>query len=430
MSKEEKILVLDFGSQYSQLIARRIRECRVYSQVVPFSTPAEKIAAENPSGVILSGGPASVYADAAPQVDPGIFELGVPVLGICYGMQLLIHTLGGRVAPGAAREFGRAEMEVTDAGDPLFSGVPGRLSVWMSHGDKVVSHPAGARVLARTANTENAAVVIPDCKLYGIQFHPEVVHTSFGTDIIRNFCLGICGCSGNWNMSNFIEASVRSIRETVGDRRVILGLSGGVDSSVAAALIHRAIGKQLTCIFVDNGLLRKNEAAEVKKLFGDNFQMNLLTIVSVRNAQRPCASVCVKFTPSFTTTPLMPRPEVSLTVPEMLNMATWATPLLMNNAFSNSAKNTLIFISEYLSSYKFNFLKQSDNVLAGLCLPGGVLEALGVAVEANNVGAVQYVRHRAYGLRLCHHILLQGLPDILVGTLYGVIYRRFHKLVT
>ena len=278
MNKEEKILVLDFGSQYSQLIARRIRECRVYSQVVPFSTPAEKIATENPSGVILSGGPASVYADAAPQVDPGIFELGVPVLGICYGMQLLIHTLGGRVAPGAAREFGRAEMEVTDAGDPLFSGVPGRLSVWMSHGDKVVSHPAGARVLARTANTENAAVVIPDRKLYGIQFHPEVVHTSFGTDIIRNFCLGICGCSGNWNMSNFIEASVRSIRETVGDRRVILGLSGGVDSSVAAALIHRAIGKQLTCIFVDNGLLRKNEAAEVKKLFGDNFQMNLLTI--------------------------------------------------------------------------------------------------------------------------------------------------------
>ena len=275
---QQKILVLDFGSQYSQLIARRIRECKVYSQVVPCCTPAEKLAAESPAGIILSGGPASVYAEGAPQVDPAVFDLGVPVLGICYGMQMLIHTLGGRVAPGPAREFGRAEMTVTAEDDPLFAGVPREFPVWMSHGDKVVSYPAGTRVLARTANTENAAVAIEGRRLYGIQFHPEVVHTKYGAEIIRNFCCGICKCAGSWTMESFIESSLRSIRETVGDDQVILGLSGGVDSSVAAALIHRAIGSQLHCIFVDNGLLRKDEAAGVKKLFGDNFNMNLVTV--------------------------------------------------------------------------------------------------------------------------------------------------------
>ena len=277
MSQQEKILVLDFGSQYSQLIARRIRECRVYSQVLPFNTSARAIAAEAPRGVILSGGPASVYAPGAPRVDPDVFRLGIPVLGICYGMQMLIHTLGGRVAPGPAREFGRAEMEVTELSAPLFAGVPEKFPVWMSHGDKVVEYPQGARVLARTANTENAAVAVGD-RLYGIQFHPEVVHTSFGFEIIRNFCVGICGCSGSWTMENFIESSVKHIRETVGNDEVILGLSGGVDSSVAAALIHRAIGRQLHCIFVDNGLLRKNEAEDVKTLFGDNFRMNLIAV--------------------------------------------------------------------------------------------------------------------------------------------------------
>ena len=276
--EQQKILVLDFGSQYSQLIARRIRECRVYSQVIPFCTSAEKLAAEKPAGIILSGGPASVYAEGAPQIDPGIFELGIPVLGICYGMQVTIHTLGGRVAPGPAREFGRADMTVTAENDPLFAGVPREFPVWMSHGDKVVAYPAGTRVLARTANTENAAVVIGERKIYGIQFHPEVVHTQYGSTIIRNFCLGICKCSGSWTMENFIESSIRRIRATVGKDQVILGLSGGVDSSVAAALIHRAIGGQLHCIFVDNGLLRKDEAAGVKKLFGDNFNMNLVTV--------------------------------------------------------------------------------------------------------------------------------------------------------
>ena len=275
--EHEKILVLDFGSQYSQLIARRIRECSVYSQVVPFCTAAEKLAAEKPAGIILSGGPASVYAEGAPQVDPGVFDLGVPVLGICYGMQMLIHTLGGKVAPGPAREFGRAEMQVL-ADDPLFAGIPREFPVWMSHGDKVVAYPAGTRVLARTANTETAAVEISGRRLYGIQFHPEVVHTKFGAEIIRNFCLGICKCSGSWTMESFIESSIRQIRATVGGDQVILGLSGGVDSSVAAALIHRAIGNQLHCIFVDNGLLRKDEAAGVRKLFGDNFNMNLVTV--------------------------------------------------------------------------------------------------------------------------------------------------------
>ena len=278
MDQHEKILVLDFGSQYSQLIARRIRECHVFSQVLPFNTPPEKIAAERPAGVILSGGPASVYAAGSPQIDPAVFALGIPVLGICYGMQLMIHTLGGKVAPGEAREFGRAEMELTAPEDPLFRGIPAKLQVWMSHGDKVVAYPAGARVIARTANTENAAVAIDWRNIYGIQFHPEVVHTSHGFEIIRNFCLGICKCSGSWTMESFIESSIRSIRATVGKERVILGLSGGVDSSVAAALIHRAIGAQLNCIFVDNGLLRKNEAAGVQKLFGDNFKMNLTTV--------------------------------------------------------------------------------------------------------------------------------------------------------
>ena len=202
MNQHEKILVLDFGSQYSQLIARRIRECHVFSQVLPFNTPHEKITAAKPAGVILSGGPASVYAPGSPQIDPAIFELGIPVLGICYGMQLMIHTLGGKVAPGEAREFGRAEMEITSPGDPLFGGIPAKLRVWMSHGDKVVAYPAGARVLARTANTENAAVVIEGRNIYGIQFHPEVVHTNFGFEIIRNFCLDICKCSGSWTMES------------------------------------------------------------------------------------------------------------------------------------------------------------------------------------------------------------------------------------
>ncbi|WP_176014096.1 glutamine-hydrolyzing GMP synthase [Victivallis sp. Marseille-Q1083] len=274
----ETIVVLDFGSQYSQLIARRIRECSVYSKILPFHASAERILAENPKGIILSGGPASVYQENAPKCDPKIFELGIPVLGICYGLQLLIMTLGGRVAPGKAREYGKAMLKIADSGS-LFNGLSGEIQVWMSHGDKVTAPPPGKfKVLATTDNCEYCAVTVEDRNIFGIQFHPEVVHTPQGKRIICNFCHDICGCAGNWTMAGFIEQSVSEIRETVGRNRVILGLSGGVDSSVAAALINKAIGGQLTCIFVNNGLLRKNEAQRVQDLFGRNFRMKLVYV--------------------------------------------------------------------------------------------------------------------------------------------------------
>ncbi|MCI7644322.1 MAG: glutamine-hydrolyzing GMP synthase [Lentisphaeria bacterium] len=274
---QENIVVLDFGSQYSQLIARRIRECHVYSKILPYYTSAEKIKAEQPSGIILSGGPSSVYAEKAPKCDPAIFELGIPILGICYGLQLTIHILGGSVTRGKAREYGKAMLEITDSSD-LFAGLSGSIQVWMSHGDKVSSIPGDVKILATTANTEYCAISIPERNIYGIQFHPEVVHTPQGKTIIGNFCHKICGCSGSWNMRSFIEMSVEDIRAKVGDKKVILGLSGGVDSSVAAALIHKAIGSQLTCIFVNNGLLRKNEEKSVQNLFGRNFKMNLVYV--------------------------------------------------------------------------------------------------------------------------------------------------------
>mgnify|MGYP004697266021 FL=1 len=277
MAKNETILVLDFGSQYSQLIARRIRECKVYSRIVPFSTPVEKIREEAPMGIILSGGPASVYQDNAPKCDPEIFNLGIPVLGICYGLQLTVMTLGGKVARGHAREYGKAEIEITGE-SPLLDGLPSPLQVWMSHGDKVTALPEGFVTTAKTTNTEFAAIRHTEKKIYGIQFHPEVVHTHRGTEIIRNFAMRICGCSGNWTMKSFIERSVREIQEKTAGQKVILGLSGGVDSSVAAALIHKAIGDKLTCIFVNNGLLRKNEAERVQELFAGSFKMNLVYI--------------------------------------------------------------------------------------------------------------------------------------------------------
>ena len=269
--------MLDFGSQYSQLIARRIRECNVFSKVIPFSTTCEEIRKMRPSGIILSGGPASVYEKGAPAADRGIFDLGIPILGICYGMQWLIHALGGEVSPGAAREYGRAKMNIMESQN-LFAGVDSELEVWMSHGDKVTAAPSGTRLLANTANTEYAAIKIGDMDIYGIQFHPEVVHSQQGDVILRNFCHGICQCRGTWTMTAFVDRAVEDIRSKVGDRQVILGLSGGVDSSVAAALIHRAIGTQLNCIFVDNGLLRKNERGRVEELFGRNFNMNLTVV--------------------------------------------------------------------------------------------------------------------------------------------------------
>ena len=269
----EKIIILDFGSQYTQLIARRIRELNIYSQIVSYRlTPAE-IRAINPDGIILSGGPASVNDENAPHCDRGIYDLDIPILGICYGLQLIAHHLGGRVVPGTHREYGPATLNVVEP-QPLFRDTPDEQRVWMSHGDKVLELPDGFQPVATTANSEFAAVAHTK-GIYGLQFHPEVVHTPNGTDILSNFCYGVCGCKGEWTMKSFIERSVGEIREQVGDGKVILGLSGGVDSSVTAALIHKAIGQQLNCIFVDNGVVREGEVEAVKRLFGSAFQMNL-----------------------------------------------------------------------------------------------------------------------------------------------------------
>ena len=273
----EKIIILDFGSQYCQLIARRIRECHVYSEILPFDTPAEVIAAENPQGIILSGGPASVYAENAPRCDQRIFKLNIPILGICYGLQLIIHTLGGKIQRSSAREYGNAALKINSSSG-LFENIPPITNVWMSHGDKAVSVPGSVEILASSENTPYCAVKLQDREVYGIQFHPEVAHSPHGKQLLGNFCKNICHCSGNWTMENFIDNSIAAIRETVGSSNVILGLSGGVDSSVAAALIHKAIGDQLHCIFVDNGLLRKNEAQRVQQLFADTFHIKLTAV--------------------------------------------------------------------------------------------------------------------------------------------------------
>ncbi|MGE5577702.1 MAG: glutamine-hydrolyzing GMP synthase [Syntrophothermus sp.] len=281
----EKIVILDFGAQYSQLIARRVRECHVYSEIVPFDVSLEELRAMRPRGIILSGGPSSVYGQGAPVSDAGIFDLGVPVLGICYGMQLMAHQLGGEVYPAQKREYGRTDLSVSDYGD-LFTGLDSRdlneaggaLVCWMSHGDLVQSPPPGFEVLATTSSTPVAAMADRRRKLYGVQFHPEVVHTPRGKEIICNFVRKVCGCSGSWNMESFVEQAVAEIRRQVGDGRVVCGLSGGIDSSVAATLAHRAVGDRLTCIFVDHGFLRKGEAGQVVQTFEKGFQMRLVHV--------------------------------------------------------------------------------------------------------------------------------------------------------
>ncbi len=269
------IAVLDFGSQYTQVIARRIREIEVLTRIYHFTTPAAKLADENVSGVILSGGPASVTAEDAPRPDPEIFNLGVPVLGICYGLQLMSTMLGGAVRHSDRREYGRGMLKVEAANSPLFAGIPSDSRVWNSHGDKIDQLPEGFIQSAATENSDFAAIEDRERRFFGLQFHPEVSHTDHGREILENFLFKICHCEQNWTMSGYIEKSVNEIRNRVGDKRVILGLSGGVDSSVAAALVHRAIGSQLTCVFVDNGLLRKNERANVEKLYSDNFTFKL-----------------------------------------------------------------------------------------------------------------------------------------------------------
>jgi len=273
----DKILILDFGSQYTQVIARRVRECQVYSEIVPYHTKASAIAKLKPSGIILSGGPASVYAPKAPQVDRKIYDLGVPVLGICYGMQLIAHGLGGKVERSTEREYGPGKLK-GDAKCALFHKLPATLDVWNSHGDKITKLPTGFRPLGKTENSPHAVIGDTKRNIYGLQFHPEVVHTPRGGEILANFVHRICGCKSNWTMESFIDRTCREIQEQVGDGSVILGLSGGVDSSVAAALLHKAIGDRLTCIFVDNGLLRAKERAAVEKLFAGEFRIRMKTV--------------------------------------------------------------------------------------------------------------------------------------------------------
>ncbi len=271
---DERVLVLDFGSQYAQLIARRVREQHVYCEIVRHDITAERIAELAPRGLILSGGPSSVYAPDAPNCDPGIFELGIPVLGICYGMQLICQHLGGEVTNAPAREYGRAKCHIPSS-NGLFQDVPEETEVWMSHGDQVTQVSEDFVSLAHTNTCPVAAVKHTRLPVYGLQFHPEVTHTPLGKHVLANFLHGPCGCKGTWRLGDFAEQVIAEIRERVGNRRVICGLSGGVDSSVVAALIYRAIGDQLSCILVDNGLLRKDEASDVITEFSNHFKTDL-----------------------------------------------------------------------------------------------------------------------------------------------------------
>jgi GMP synthase (glutamine-hydrolysing) len=276
-TERESIVVLDFGSQYNLLIARRIRECNVYSELVPFDIPWEKIAHLNPKGVILSGGPASVNEQNAPLAPAWVYEGRVPVLGICYGLQAITHQLGGRVTQATKREYGHTVLHISDRDSPLFAGLDEAITVWMSHGDSIEQMPPGFKAIAQTENTPLAAITNGK-NLYGIQFHPEVVHTPQGKEIIRNFALNVCKCKGNWTIGNYIEESIASIKAQVGGGKVIAALSGGVDSAVVATLIHKAIGNQLTCIYVNNGLLRREEVERTFTAFRLNLGMNIIFV--------------------------------------------------------------------------------------------------------------------------------------------------------
>ena len=267
--------MLDFGSQYTQLIARRLRELSVYSEILPFDMPADQVGARQPAGIILSGGPASVSDQGAPRCDPAVFQVGVPVLGICYGMQVMADALGGRVARAPEREYGHAMVRL-ERGHPLFSAVPTELRVWASHGDFVIAAPPGFAVVATSANAPVAAMEDPAHQLYALLFHPEVAHTEYGIEIIRNFAYDICGCTGDWTMASFVQETTARIREQTGHRRVVCALSGGVDSTVTALLVHRAIGDRLICVFVDNGVLRQDEANQVRVRFVDKLHLPVI----------------------------------------------------------------------------------------------------------------------------------------------------------
>ena len=272
----ERVIILDFGSQYTQLIARKIRELSVYAEIVPYHYSAKDIKKEKPAAIILSGGPSSLYEKNAPQISPGIFNLGIPVLGICYGLYVVVNAFGGKIMPASSKEYGRAFVSVKNS--PLFKGLDQREQVWMSHGDKVVSLPGDFDLIADTENAEIAAVQNLQKKIYGVQFHPEVHHTEHGQIVLKNFIFDICGIKPNWDMKAFIELSVDAIQKEVKGGHVLLGLSGGVDSSVTAFLLHRAVRKKLHCVFVNNGLLRKNEAEEVINRFTKDIKLNLIYV--------------------------------------------------------------------------------------------------------------------------------------------------------
>lgn len=277
MKSNETILILDFFGQYNQLIARRVRECNVYSEIVPYDISIEKIKEKNPKGIIFTGGPSSVYVDDAKMCDPKIFELGIPILGICYGMQLMTHVMGGTVTRADKREYGVVPVEI-DNSSLLFEGFGNVNDCLMSHTDFVSKAPEGFKVIGKTVTCPTAAMENAEKKFYAIQFHPEVNNTVNGTNIIKNFLFNVCKCSGDWKMSSFVEETVKSLKEKIGDKKALCALSGGVDSSVAAILVHKAIGKNLTCIFVDHGLLRKNEGDEVEEIFRNQFDINLVRV--------------------------------------------------------------------------------------------------------------------------------------------------------
>lgn len=277
MKHQETVIIVDFGGQYAQLIARRVRECGVYCEILPYTKTSADILAHEPKGIILSGGPSSVNAEGAPKMDKAVFQAGIPVLGICYGMQLMCSELGGRVARPDKHEYGHT-LFYRDGCCPLFDGVSEKTAVWMSHGDSVADMPAGFGLAGHTDLTPTAAVADEARRLYGVQFHPEVVHTEEGTQMLKNFLFGVCRCEGGWSMGSYIDIAVEQIREQVGPHKVICALSGGVDSSVAAVLVHRAIGDQLTCVFVDHGFLRLGEAEQVVDTFKNKFHMNLIHV--------------------------------------------------------------------------------------------------------------------------------------------------------
>lgn len=290
--ERETVIVIDFGGQYNQLVARRVRECNVYCEIYSYKTDIKKIREMNPKGIILTGGPNSCYEPDSPSYTKELFELGIPVLGLCYGAQLMMHLLGGKVITPEVGEYGKTEITYAKNG-VLFQGLPERSVCWMSHFDRIAEAAPGFEVTASTADCPIAAAQNVEKKLYAIQFHPEVLHTQNGTGMIRKFVRGVCGCAGGWKMDTFVEESIRAIREKVGDGKVLLALSGGVDSSVAAGLLSRAIGKQLTCVFVDHGLLRKNEGDEVEAVFGEGgiFDLNFIRVNAQERYYKKLAGV-------------------------------------------------------------------------------------------------------------------------------------------